>query len=119
MSVVESPTRGNVYMVNFDPARGSEQGGMRPAVVISGNAANRIWPVVTVASCSSQTDKYRSSPLVVLLPEGKPCRTETAVLSWQILTVSHERLGRQIGSLTEQQLADLKAKMRLVWELND
>lgn len=112
------PQRGEVYRVDFDPTRGSEQGGERPAVVISTDATNRHFPVVTVAACSSQVQKYRASKLALILPAGTPCPKETAVLPWQVLTVSNQRLiGNAYGVLTEDQLDELGDRLRLIWGL--
>lgn len=113
------PRRGEFYWVDFSPVRGSEQGGTRPAVVISGNAANRLFDVVTVASVTSKI-KERQSALVVLLPKGKPLKEESAIMPFQVLTVSNMRLdGRCIGTLTPAQTLDLDDKLRLVWGLRE
>lgn len=89
------PRRGGVYFVNFDPVRGSEQAGTRPALIISNDVANRHSSVVTVVAITSRPAK-RSYPQDVYLPAG-PLLTEGRILCSQVLTVSKERLQRFIG----------------------
>lgn len=118
MSPSASYRPGEVYFVDFNPVIGSEQGGPRPAVVISVEATNRAWPgVVTVAACSGQTEKYRNTSLAVILPPGQPCTQETAILPWQVRTVSTQRLYRFQGDLTAQQLAAVRSRLKLIWGL--
>lgn len=115
-SVVPShPLRGEVYWVDFSPARGSEQAGRRPAVVISTNTANRVLNTVTIAAV---TTKIRpGSPLQLVLPQGRPCPEESAVIGHQVLTIDQSRLDEYIGVLDEQQLESLRRLLRQVWAL--
>jgi mRNA interferase MazF len=61
--------RGEVYTVDFNPARGSEQAGRRPAVVVSNDAQNQHGPVVIVAAVTSRAPK-RPYPFIVEIPAG-------------------------------------------------
>lgn len=107
--------RGDVYWVDFSPARGSEQAGRRPAVVISTDSANRALATVTIAAV---TTKLRpGSPLELILPRGRPCEEESAVKGHQVLTVDQTRLGKLIGRLDAEQLEDLRRLLRMVWAL--
>lgn len=119
MSALSPHLPGEVHFVDLNPVEGSEQGGRRPAVIVSVEATNRAWPgVVTVIACSGQVEKYRGSRLAVILPAGSPCPQETAVLPWQIRTISTNRLVRSVGSLDAQQLADVRARLKIIWGLS-
>lgn len=112
---LDVPRRGDVYWVDFSPARGSEQNGTRPAVIISTDTANKVLNVVTVAAV---TTKIRSgSPLQLILPKGYPCKEESAVLGFQVMTVDKARLDDFVGSLDSAQLEELRRLMRTVWAL--
>jgi mRNA interferase MazF len=110
-----SPRLGDVYWVDFSPARGSEQAGKRPAVVISIDSLNRAMPVCTVAAITT-SDKSKSK-VCLALPEGQPCAKLSYVLPFQVMTLSQDRLLDWIGELTDAQKAELKARLRLVWDL--
>jgi mRNA interferase MazF len=82
--------RGEVYWVDFSPARGSEQKGHRPALVVQNDVGNRFSPTTIVAAMTSRVAD-REYPTEVRLPDemfGKP----SAVLCAQLLTVAQDRL---------------------------
>lgn len=110
----QHPRRGDVYWVDFSPARGSEQAGHRPACVISLDSFNKAMPVVVVAAITSQ---IKGGNLCVLLPEGKPLPKRGEIMPFQVMTVSKDRLGDFAGSLRLDQIKALEAKMRLCWGL--
>ena len=111
-----SPKRGEIYWVDFNPARGSEQAGRRPAVIISTDLQNRFFPVVTVAAVTTGGKAMRSE-LSVVLPEGDPLDRRSAIMPFQILTVANERLDEYMGCLSPEQLEEVKDRLRLVWDL--
>jgi mRNA interferase MazF len=75
------PKRGDIYKIDFDPRRGSEQGGKRPGVIISSNRANRLMPVVTVAAITT-TIRQENSPISLILPEGQPLPEKSCVMAF-------------------------------------
>ncbi len=94
-------------MVDFDPARGSEQAGMRPAAIISNDRQNQHSPVVIVAAITSQQVERRARlPICVFIPRGE-LREDSIVLASQLLTLSKDRLKRYYGALTDEQLVEL------------
>jgi mRNA interferase MazF len=100
-----SPKRGEIYWVDFNPARGSEQTGRRPAVVISLDSFNSRMPVVVIAGVT--TAVRPGSPIQVHLPAGSPLERESAVLGFQVMTVDQARLESYAGVLTKDQLDEL------------
>ena len=65
------PRRGGVYFVNFDPVRGSEQAGTRPALIISNDVANRHSSVVTVVAITHHMDEAVNADRVVVMENGR------------------------------------------------
>jgi mRNA interferase MazF len=100
-------------MVDFNPARGSEQAGVRPAVVISNDVNNQHSSVVIIAAVTSQQVQERARyPINVLLPAGD-LPQDSVVLCNQVMTVSKDRLERHRGQLTPQQIEDIGNALRL------
>ena len=64
------PRRGEIYTVDFNPARGSEQAGKRPAIIVSNDTANQHSPVVVVAAITSQAPKKPYPFVVGPIPAG-------------------------------------------------
>ena len=113
----EFPRRGEIYEVNFDPARGSEQAGKRPAVVISNDVMNQHGSVVIVAAVtSSQPEKRGRYPTAVFLPAGELPK-DSAVLCNQVLTITKDRLEAYRGALDETQMVGLKRALACAFAL--
>nr|WP_258545017.1 type II toxin-antitoxin system PemK/MazF family toxin [Micromonospora provocatoris] len=106
----DPPRRGEVYWFDFNPARGSEQAGNRPAVVISQDSFNRRMPVVIIAALT--TSVRRGSPVAVHLPAGQPLDREGSILAFQVMTADKSRLKNYAGRLTSSQLLQLDAALR-------
>lgn len=98
--------RGEIYWVNWNPRRGSEQGGTRPALIIQNNIANRFSTTTIVGACSSaEVKKY---PFVVFLEEGEeglPLKCYVNLSA--ILTVDKSCLGDKIGELDDNKMAEV------------
>lgn len=113
------PIRGDIWLVDWSPSRGSEQSGMRPALVVQTDAANRNprYPNVIVAAIST---KGKDVPFhVPLIPKESNGLSER---SWckceQILTISKDRLIRRLGRINDQQMQESEKALCLVLGLN-
>jgi mRNA interferase MazF len=90
--------RGEIYLVNFDPGRGSEQRGVRPALIIQNDVGNERSTKTIVAAMS--TRRGPGYPFRVPVSPRESGLSEPAdVLLDQILTITQERLGRRVGHL--------------------
>ncbi len=105
------PRRGDVWIINWNPSRGSEQAGRRPALVIQNDIGNQKAPTTIVAAISSQIKLY---PMNVLIdpPEGG-LKNASIVTTSQILTVSRERLERKLGRLGSAKMDAVNRAIRL------
>ena len=90
--------RGDVYYVDLEPIKGSEQGGNRPALVISNNIGNHYGPTVIIAIITSQ-DKPSHMPTHVVIQSNCLSLPSTVVLE-QIRTIDKCRIGEYIGCLS-------------------
>jgi mRNA interferase MazF len=100
------PRRGEIYWIDFNPRRGSEQGGVRPAAVVSNDIINQHGPTVIVAALT-RTIPSTNYPQNVHLPAGSPLADASTILCAQLLTVSKTRLQRHYGTLSESQMPEL------------
>jgi mRNA interferase MazF len=109
--------RGDVYLVDLNPPRGSEADKIRPAVIVSNAAANRAAQragrgVVTVVPITSTT--ARVYPFQVLIPDGDSgLRSPSKAQAEQIRSIDFTRLGKRLGALTPEVLARLDTALRL------
>ncbi len=116
MSEKSSPRRGEIWYVDFNPARGSEQAGMRPALVIqndAGNASSR-YPNTIVLAMST---KGKPVPFHVRIDPARTngLRETTFVKCEQILTIAKTRLTgkRLLGRISASQLRQAEAVVLL------
>jgi mRNA interferase MazF len=109
--------RGQVYLASLDPSVGSEQGKVRPVVIVSNNAANdsanrRGRGVVTVVPLTSNVRSIY--PFQALLPQelsGLPAHSKAQ--AEQVRSISTERLVRPIARLTNELMARVDDALRL------
>ena len=109
--------RGDIVAVNLDPARGSEAGKVRRAVVVSNDAANSTAVrlgrgVITVVLVTSDTG--RVYPFQVLLPAAASgLRNDSEAQAEQVRSVVLDRIGGKVGRVPQDLLAELDAALRL------
>ena len=94
------PRRGEIYLVEFDPARGHEIRKTRPALVIQNDIGNRESQVTIVAAITSKLSQV-PFPVDVRVPPTKAngLSVESAILLGQIRSVTRERLVKRLGTL--------------------
>jgi len=105
MAGLIAPKRGEIYLVNFDPAVGSEIKKIRPALVIQNDVANFYSPVVIVAAISSKLkSKIYPAEVLVESPLGN-LKAASLVKLDQIKTIDKQRLIKKIGRLNAGKMA--------------
>lgn len=109
------PMRGEVWLVNWNPARGSEQAGRRPALVIQNDIGNEKASTTIVAAISSSLKIF---PMNVKIepPEGG-LDSPSIVKTSQILTVDKKRLERRIGRLSKEKMEAVNEAVKLSLDL--
>jgi mRNA interferase MazF len=92
-----------VMQADLNPARGSEQRGVRPVLIVSRESFNQTMPNVSIVPLTST--QRRLYPAEVLLPPGKAGQPlQSIVLAHQVRTISKERLRGPIGYLEDTSL---------------
>ena len=89
--------RGDIYYANLEPHLGSEQGGIRPVVVVQNNTANCYSPNLIVAACHIQYCKEARSPSHVLVDGNRAFLQPSMILAESVQTISKGRLIRPDG----------------------
>lgn len=104
--------RGEIYCADLDPVVGSEQGGIRPVLVIQNNRGNRFSPTVIVAAITSRQHKA-ALPTHVPLAAGEAGLTRpSVVLAEQMRTLDGRRLRRRLGTLDEEKMREVDGAIR-------
>ncbi|MDD3228985.1 MAG: type II toxin-antitoxin system PemK/MazF family toxin [Oscillospiraceae bacterium] len=94
--------RGDIYYADLNPTVGSEQGGVRPLVILQNNVGNRYSPTVIAAAITARPKK----PLPTHARIGHVCGRlkESFVLLEQIRTIDRSRLREYVGRLSTQEM---------------
>jgi mRNA interferase MazF len=84
--------RGDIYWVDWNPARGSEQAGRRPGLVVSNDIANEHAPIVVVASMTTRRPSRPFPFLVEITADESGLSRDSTINCLQLLTVAKQRL---------------------------
>ena len=105
--------RGDLYYADLTPVTGSEQGGVRPVLMIQNDMGNRFSPTVIVAAVTSRQDKHPLPTHVPISPNHCGLKEHSVVLLEQIRTIDHIRLREYIGRLTEKDMKQVDHALRI------
>jgi mRNA interferase MazF len=110
------PRRGEIWYVDFDPTRGHEQSGRRPALVVSTDGFNTSAAELVVVL--PLTTKQKGIPWHVAInpPEGGVKRASFAKCE-DVRSIAKERFDRRLGKVSMKTLNDVKQRLRILFEL--
>ena len=91
--------RGEIYYADLSPVVGSEQGGVRPVLVVQNDVGNKYSPTVIVAAITSQLSKAKLPTHIELDKESYNLPKDSVVLLEQIRTLDKRRLKEKVSSL--------------------
>ena len=96
--------RGDMFYADLSPVVGSEQGGVRPVLIIQNDVANKHSPTVIAAAITSQTGKTKLPTHIEIEPEQSGLKAESVVLTEQIRTIDKSRLKEKIGHIDDEKI---------------
>ena len=105
--------RGDIWLVDLNPVRGSEQRGIRPCLIISNDVTNEYAPTVCVVPFTSNLAGRRFPINVVLKREDTGLKVDSLLLCGQIRTVAKERLLRKLSVVKVERLSDVEKALKL------
>lgn len=93
--------RGDIYYADLSPVVGSEQGGIRPVLIVQNNVGNRFSPTVIAAAITSQQSKAKLPTHIPLHARTSGLAKDSIVLLEQMRTLDKRRLREKMGSVDE------------------
>lgn len=100
--------RGDIFYADLSPVVGSEQGGIRPVIIIQNDIGNKYSPTVIVAAITSQINKAKLPTHVEISSEEYGLNKDSVVLLEQIRTLDKKRLKEKIGHMSDEDMAKVK-----------
>lgn len=104
--------RGDVYYADLSPVVGSEQGGIRPVLILQNNIGNKYSPTVIVAAITSKIGKSKV-PTHVAIGKDRGLTENSVALLEQIRTIDKQRLTDKITHLSDDLMAEVDAAIRI------
>jgi mRNA interferase MazF len=102
--------QGEIWNLYLDPVKGSEQGGRRPAVIISGNMLNKYLKVVIVCPLTTKIKNYKGN-LILKPSHSNGLDAISEVLTFHVRSVSKERLVDKVGQLSIKEVDVIKGTL--------
>ena len=96
-----SVKRGDIFYADLSPVVGSEQGGVRPVLIVQNDTGNRHSPTVIAAAITSQTGKARLPTHISVSPLSCGLPKESIILLEQVRTLDKRRLREKMGRVDE------------------
>ncbi|MFA9398494.1 MAG: type II toxin-antitoxin system PemK/MazF family toxin [Clostridiaceae bacterium] len=96
--------RGDIFYADLSPVVGSEQGGIRPVIIVQNDIGNKHSPTVIVAAITSQINKAKLPTHVEVSSEEYGLNKDSVVLLEQIRTLDKKRLKEKIGHMIERDI---------------
>lgn len=108
--------KGDIFLVDWSPGRGSEQAGIRPALIIQNDVGNRYSSTTIVAAITTATGK--AYPFHVQIEPGESGLPKVStVLLEQIMTIDKGRLVRKIGRLSSAKMTEVDKAIHISLDL--
>lgn len=112
-----SIVRGDLYYADLSPVVGSEQGGIRPVLIVQNNTGNRFSPTLIVAAITSKADSKANLPTHILLHAVHGLERDSLVLLEQVRTIDRRRIREYIGTLDEENMERINQALTISFGL--
>ncbi len=94
--------RGDIYYADLSPVVGSEQGGLRPVLIVQNDVGNKYSPTVIAAAITSRMGKARLPTHIDVSSEGAGLSKDSVILLEQMRTIDKKRLKEKMGHLDDE-----------------
>ncbi len=109
--------RGEIYYADLSPVVGSEQGGVRPVLIVQNDVGNRHSPTVIAAAITSQRDKSKLPTHIEVNSGSCGLAKDSVVLLEQIRTIDKRRLKERMGELDSASMTKINSALQISFGL--
>lgn len=113
-----SVKRGDIYYADLSPVVGSEQGGLRPVLIIQNDIGNRYSPTVIAAAITSRMSKTHLPTHIDIFAEKAGLSKDSVVLLEQIRTLDKKRLKEKMGHLDDDMMSIVNSAIAVSFGLD-
>ena len=105
--------RGDIFYADLSPVVGSEQGGIRPVLVVHNDVGNRYSPTIIVAAITSQINKAKLPTHLELPGDEYGLSKNSVILAEQVRTIDKRRLKEKIGHLDDALMTKIDNALKI------
>ena len=109
--------RGEIFLANLEPVVGSEQGRIRPVLIIQNNDSNEFSPITIVAPITAKIYTKEFPTNVEILPSESKLKNKSTILLNQIRTIDKSRLIKKVGSLDREIMKKVNLSIKISLDL--
>ena len=110
--------RGDIYYADLSPVVGSEQGGLRPVLIVQNDVGNKYSPTVIAAAITSQQTKNNLPTHIKINASGCGLAKDSIVLLEQVRTIDKQRLKEKMGCLDDNSMGLVDKALSVSFGLN-
>ncbi len=111
--------RGDIFYADLSPVVGSEQGGVRPVLVVQNDVGNKFSPTVIIAAITSQINKAKLPTHIEISADDYGLAKDSVILTEQIRTIDKKRLRERIGRLDDELIEGVDGALAISLGLMD
>jgi mRNA interferase MazF len=111
--------RGDIIYADLSPVIGSEQGGLRPVLIVQNDIGNKYSPTVIVAAITSQINKAKLPTHIEISAEEYGLTKDSVVLLEQVRTIDKKRLKEKVGHINDDLVASINEALGISLGLLD
>lgn len=111
--------RGDIFYADLSPVVGSEQGGVRPVLVIQNDIGNKYSPTIIIAAITSQINKAKLPTHIEISAEEYGLTKDSVILLEQIRTIDKKRLKERVGHLSDELMKKVDECIQISFGLTD
>ncbi len=111
--------RGDIYYADLSPVVGSEQGGVRPVLIVQNNVGNKFSPTVIAAAITSQINKAKMPTHIEIDADDYGLSKDSVILLEQVRTIDKRRLKERIGHLNDHLMNRVNEAIEISLGLED
>jgi len=111
--------RGDIYYADLSPVIGSEQGGVRPVLIVQNDIGNKYSPTVIAAAITSQINKAKLPTHIEISAQEYGLLKDSVILLEQIRTIDKKRLREKIGHLDDELMEKVNEALSISFGLTD
>ena len=112
-------SRGDIFYADLSPVVGSEQGGVRPVLIVQNDVGNKYSPTVIAAAITSKLGKNKLPTHIDVYADRVGLQKDSVILLEQIRTIDKRRLREHMGHLDEQQMLQVNDAIAVSFGLHN